>query len=485
MTFKEGFIWGAATSAYQVEGAVDEGGRGSSVWDRLCLRKGAILNGHHGEIACDHYHRFHEDVTLMKDLGLNGYRFSFSWSRLLPEGIGKPNGTGIEFYDRLIDDLLNNGIEPFATIFHWDYPYELFKRGGWLNPDSPEWFGEYTALLADRFSDRVRNWFTLNEPSCFLGLGHVDGVHAPGLKLDWPDFFLAVKHAMMAHGRSVQVLRSRSARPVMISYAPISDIAIPIDNAPENIEAAREYAFGLPDPKRSFWPEVFYVDSVLKGIWPEEAISQLTEDGPKVTESDLKLMCQPIDALGLNFYAAAKVKAGPDGKPEVVRSAPGQPRTGFDWAVTPEGLYWSARLHHERYGLPIYITENGLSSLDWVAEDGHVHDPQRIDYVSKYLRSLRNAASEGCPIEGYFHWSLMDNFEWAEGYRHRFGLVHVDFETQRRTVKDSGWWYRRVIETNGAHLGMHAPALVEDLRSSAASVISADVQMPAQASVKR
>lgn len=452
MQFKENFIWGAATSAYQIEGSFDTDGRGLSVWDAFCEKRGVIHGGHTGKVACDHYNRYREDVAIMASMKLQAYRFSFSWSRILPEGVGRVSVKGLEFYDRLIDTLLEHDIAPYATLFHWDFPQELYVRGGWLNPESPNWFAEYTSVVADRFSDRVSDWFTLNEPPCFLGLGHVDGTHAPGLKLDWSDFFLATKHALMAHGRSVQVLREKCKKTPNIGYAPISHIAIPVDESPENIRAAEEFTFGTQDAARGFWFARLYLDPVLKGEWPEDAVAVLCKNGPKVSNADLAVMNQPIDMLGLNFYAAPTVRAGAEGKPEVVAENPGSPRTGFDWSITPEGLYWSVRFHHERYGLPVVISENGLSSLDWVHEDGKVHDPQRIDYTSRYLKSLHRAHAEGYAVDGYFHWSLLDNFEWAEGFKHRFGMVHVDFATQRRTLKDSAHWYRTVVESNGAAL---------------------------------
>lgn len=451
--FGKDFVWGAATASYQIEGAHNIDGRGPSVWDALCNRPGAIKGGDTGNVACDHYHRYKEDVGLMKTLGLKAYRFSFSWSRLLPEGTGKVNRAGVQFYDNLIDSLLEANITPYATLFHWDFPQALYQRGGWLNPDSVAWFTEYTELLADRFSDRVSNWFTLNEPPCYLGLGHVDGIHAPGLKLDWPDFVLATKHTLMAHGRSVQVLRAKCKTTPMVSYAPISHIGIPDQETDAAINAAREFTFGVQSRDRSFWFARLYLDPVLKGEWPEASLHALTGSSYTVTPAELDQMNQPLDALGLNFYCAPIIAADPSGSPEVMREEIGARRTGFDWAVTPEGLYWSAKFHYERYKLPIIITENGLSNLDWVSEDGQVHDPQRIDFTSRYLKSLHRAVSENIPVKGYFHWSFMDNFEWAEGYKHRFGLVHVDFKTQKRTIKDSGYWYRDVIESNGEYLG--------------------------------
>jgi len=449
MTFGKNFVWGAATAAYQVEGAAAQDGRGPSVWDAFCRKAGKVAEGDTGDTACDHYHRYREDIAMMRDLGIQAYRFSISWSRVLPDGTGRVNHQGMDFYHRLVDELLRQGIEPYPTLFHWDYPQELYLQGGWLNRDSVEWFGEYAELAGRQLGDRVKNWWTLNEPPCFLGLGHVTGIHAPGLQLDWPDFFLATKHALMAHGRSVQALRATARQPIAIGYVPISHIGIPADESPENIEAAREFTFGVPTADRTFWYSRLYLDPVVLGEWPEECVRVLTDRGPEVTTEDLALMSQPIERLGLNFYAAPYIRRGADGKPETVALPPGHPRSAFDWPVTPEGLYWSVRFHEERYGLPTMIAENGLSCRDWVSEDGAVHDPQRIDYLSRHLKGLHRADDEGYQIQGYFHWSLMDNFEWAEGYRHRFGLIHVDFQTLRRTPKDSAAWYAQVIANNG------------------------------------
>lgn len=471
LKFSDDFVWGAATASYQIEGAAAEDGRGPSVWDTFCRMPGAVFRGHHGDVACDHYHRVAEDVRLMSEIGLQAYRFSFSWSRLIPEGVGAVNAKGIEFYDRLIDTLLEFGITPYATLFHWDYPQALFERGGWLNPDSVRWFEAYTEVVARKFSDRVRHWWTLNEPPCFLGLGHMDGVHAPGLKRDWPELLLATKHTLMAHGAAVRALRDSAKQRPTIGYVPISHIGIPKDETPESIRAAEEFTFGVPTPDRKFWFSRLYLDPVVLGEWPEECIRVFTDRGPEVTDEELKLMSHPVDMLGLNFYAAPIIEMGEDGKPRTVEAVQGEPRTGFDWSVTPEGMYWSVRFHVERYKLPIMIAENGLSSLDWVSEDDAVHDPQRIDYTSRYLRSLHRAHAEGYPITGYFHWSLMDNFEWAEGYRHRFGLIHVDFGTLNRTIKDSGTWYRDVIRRNGLKsVASSGPRAVVEAQESAGKV---------------
>ena len=449
LKFKDGFVWGAATSAYQIEGSANSGGRGLSVWDTFCQGHGHILRGEDGSIACDHVNRLEEDLDLMALLGLQAYRFSISWSRVLPNGVGSVNEEGLLFYDRLIDGLLERDIEPYLTMFHWDFPQALQDRGGWLNPDVVNWFGEYAEILCSRYSDRVSKWFTLNEPPCFLGLGHKDGKHAPGLQLSWPEFFLTVKHALMAHGNAVRTLREYAELGPRIGYVPISHIGIPATESSSDLAAAKEFTFGTPSLDRGYWFSRLYLDPVVLGEWPEECLAVFTNEYPQMTVSERRLVSSEIDFLGLNFYSAPIVKADHDGKPVVLPQPPGSPRTTFDWPITEDGMYWSVRFHEERYGLPMMIAENGMSGLDWVTESGNVPDHGRIDFLSRYLRSLHRAWQENYQIDGYFHWSLMDNFEWAEGYKHRFGLIHVDFETQKRTVKDSGYWFKDVIRANG------------------------------------
>lgn len=448
--FGDQFVWGAAAASYQIEGAAFEDGKGLSIWDVLCERPGAIFDGHTGAVACDHYHRYAEDIELFKQVGLRAYRFSISWPRVLPDGKGQPNEKGLEFYDRLIDSLLEAGIEPYATMFHWDLPQELFIRGGWLSPEIPKWFGDYAALITQRYSDRVKHWMTLNEPQVFVVLGHWEGRHAPALRLSLRENFLAIKHTMLAHGHATLALRANAKQPVSAGIAPCADVGIPIDDKPENIEAARQHSLGVHS--KNPWPICFYLDPVLKGVWRPEVEQMLGSAAPTVTDEDLKIMHQPLDYLGLNFYQGPLIKAGADGKPEHVRRGPGFPHTAINWPMTPEGLYWLAKFYTEGYGLPVLITENGLSSRDWVGSDGKVHDNNRIDFTRQYLQALHRAVQEGAPVLGYLHWSIMDNFEWAEGYKERFGMIHVDYETQKRTIKESGHWYRRVIETNGAAL---------------------------------
>ena len=450
--FPDDFVWGSATASYQVEGGAADDGRAPSVWDMFCRWKGKVNPGHTGDVACDHYHRYREDMRLAREIGVKGYRFSFSWSRVLPEGVGPANEAGLNFYDRLIDAMLEEGIEPFPTLFHWDYPYALFLKGGWMNPDSPKWFEEYTKLLVDRYSDRVSKWFTLNEPSCFLGLGHVDGTHAPGLKLDLPEFFIATKHALMAHGLAGRTIVAHSKTPAHISIAPVASVAAPNSESDADIAAAREATFGSTVDGRGYWHPRIYLDPIVLGTWPEEIERAISSAPIEVTPEELEIMHGPLDSIGLNYYSCIRVEAGPDGKPKELPHLPGHPRSAFDWPIVPEGLYWTARFHYERYQLPMFVTENGMSSVDWVALDGRVHDPQRIDYTERHLIEVLRAISEGIPVGGYYHWSLLDNFEWAEGYRHRFGLIHVDYQSLERTIKDSGYWYKEVSATNGANL---------------------------------
>ncbi|OAM88881.1 GH1 family beta-glucosidase [Termitidicoccus mucosus] len=448
--FPENFIWGAATAAYQIEGAVAEDGRGPSVWDDLVRQPGRIWEGHTGETACDHYHRWREDVALMKEIGLRAYRFSIAWPRVLPEGAGAPNEKGLAFYDRLVDALLDAGIQPWVTLFHWDYPLALYRRGGWLSPDSPSWFADYTALVARRLGDRVAGWFTHNEPQCFIGVGLQEGRHAPGLKLGLSDVLVAAHHTLLAHGRAVQTLRAHVRKDAKIGWAPIGHVHVPATGSAADIAAAKRATFSIENDfmKNNTW----WSDPVYLGRYPEDGLARFAPHLPKITDADLREIHQPLDLCGLNIYTAERlVRAGPDGRAVTVAEPPGFAMTHMRGTVHPEALYYGAKFFHERYRLPICITENGLSCADWVARDGGVHDPNRIDFLSRYLGEFARAGHEGVPLAGYFQWSLLDNFEWAQGYQHRFGLVHVDFATQKRTLKDSARWYRETIAANGAN----------------------------------
>lgn len=449
MGFAKDFVWGAATSSYQIEGTGRDSGKGQNIWDVFTKEPGRVYEGHTGDIACDHYHRFREDVAYMKELGLKGYRFSIDWSRVLPEGTGKVNEKGIDFYNALIDELLEQGIEPYITLYHWELPYDIYKRGGWMNPEIVEWFGQYARLVAERFSDRVKYFFTLNEPQCFVGLGFLQGCHAPGVKAPLRDTFEMAHNALKAHGRAVQMLRAYGKQNVQIGYAPTSGMCYPEKETPKDIEAARKALFALPDDLSNWtWNVSWWSDPVILGKYPEEGMKKYEKYLPVITDEDMKLISQPIDFYGQNIYNGRCIRMGTDGRPEEVRRPAGFPKTATNWPVTPEALYWGPKFLYERYRKPIYITENGMACHDTVSQDGKVHDPNRIDFLARYLKNLKRAAEE-IDIRGYFQWSLMDNFEWDKGYAERFGIIYVDFETQERIWKDSAYWYRDLIHRNG------------------------------------
>ena len=431
MGFAKDFVWGAATSSYQIEGTGRDSGKGQNIWDVFTKEPGRVYEGHTGDIACDHYHRFREDVAYMKELGLKGYRFSIDWSRVLPEGTGKVNEKGIDFYNALIDELLEQGIEPYITLYHWELPYEIYKRGGWMNPEIVEWFGQYARLVAERFSDRVKYFFTLNEPQCFVGLGFLQGCHAPGVKAPLRDTFEMAHNALKAHGRAVQMLRAYGKQNVQIGYAPTSGMCYPEKETPKDIEAARKALFALPDDLSNWtWNVSWWSDPVILGKYPEEGMKKYEKYLPVITDEDMKLISQPIDFYGQNIYNGRCIRMGTDGRPEEVRRPAGFPKTATNWPVTPEALYWGPKFLYERYRKPIYITENGMACHDTVSQDGKVHDPNRIDFLARYLKNLKRAAEE-IDIRGYFQWSLMDNFEWDKGYAERFGILRLRRESGR------------------------------------------------------
>ncbi|MFH1213633.1 MAG: GH1 family beta-glucosidase, partial [Candidatus Neomarinimicrobiota bacterium] len=446
MSFPKDFIWGAASASYQIEGAVKADGRTSSIWDTFCQQPGRVWGGHAGEIGPDHYHHLEEDVELMADLGLKAYRFSVAWTRVLPEGTSPVNRRGIAFYDRLIDLLLEKGIEPWLTIFHWDYPETLFQRGGWLNADSPDWFAEYAGVLADSFGDRVTNWMTLNEPQVIAHYGHQIGIHAPGLKLALKDVLTVGHHLLLAHGKAVQILRTRCQKPTRVGVVPVGLHFLPATEIPADIETARKATFAVTE--RNTWNIAWWADPLILGTYPEDGLKLFAKEMPSIKPTDMETIAQPLDYFGTNIYNAEQVRAAVNGW-EILPVEPNCPRTAMDWPVTPEALYWGPRFFYERYGLPVIIMENGMANNDWIHRDGNVHDPKRIDFITRYLEALHRAIADGVKVEGYFHWSIMDNFEWAEGYRKRFGLVYIDYETGRRIPKDSFDWYRKVICSNG------------------------------------
>jgi len=451
MSFSGDFVWGAAAASYQIEGGWQDDGKGPSVWDMFVHQPGTVFNGDTGDVACDHYHRYAEDVALMKEIGLHAYRLSIGWPRVLPEGIGRINEAGLAFYDRLIDSLLAANITPYVTLFHWDYPYALFCRGGWLNPDSPQWFADYTEVIVNRLSDRVRHWMPLNEPPVFVDVGHRVGRHAPGLKMAEAEIVRMAHNVLLAHGRAVQVIRAEAKLAPQVGTANVATVAIPADETSEaDINAARSYMFSVKT--LGLWSHAFWGDPMVKGVYPADTAARFGSNMPVIGSDDMATIQQPLDFFGFNIYQGPYVRAGAEGQPEVVPMPVGAPLTLTHWRGTPEAAYWGPRFFQERYGLPIVITENGLSSPDWVSMDGRVHDPQRIDFLRRYLLQYRRAAADGVKLAGYFQWSILDNFEWGEGMKHRFGLIHVDYQTQKRTLKDSAYWYRDVIASNGASL---------------------------------
>ena len=413
----------------------------------FCKKDKTVWNGHSGEVACDHYHRYPEDVALMKQIGLHAYRLSVSWPRVLPEGVGKVNEKGLDFYDKLIDELLRAGITPYVTLFHWDFPLSLYHRGGWLNRDSASWFADYSAIVVKKLGDRVKHWMTLNEPQVYIGAGHHEGRHAPGDKLRFAEVLLAGHHTLLAHGKSVQAIRAHGGSDVKVGFAPVGLGKIPLTEEKADIDAARSAMFAVH--AKTAWTNTWWMDPVMLGHYPQDGLELYAGDVPEIKPGDMETIAQPVDFFGVNIYTGSYVKAGANGAPEIVHPGVGHPITGFDWAVTPGALYWAPKFFYERYQKPIVVTENGLSCRDWISVDGQVHDPQRIDYTTRYLAAMHRAISEGVPVGAYFHWSIMDNFEWAEGYKQRFGMIYVDYPTQKRIPKDSARWYQEVIASNG------------------------------------
>ncbi len=447
MSFPTDFTWGVATSAYQVEGAASKDGKGLSVWDTFCMERGRIWKNQTGNTACDHYDRYEEDVKIMKRMGIKGYRFSVSWARVLPDGLGKLNEKAFDFYRRLTDLLNQAGIEPWVTLFHWDYPHELYLKGGWLNPDSSNWFAEYARSVCEGLGDKVSHWITLNEPQCFLELGHRAGTHAPGLKLPFKEVLCAGHNVLLGHGKAVQAMRSVSGQKCRIGFSPVAILRLPQSGSEADVAAARKVTLSVQGD--DCWNNTWWMDPVYLGKYPEGAIETYGDLMPRIKEKDLATIHQPLDFFGVNIYTGHRVRAGEDGSPVEIIDEDGCPTNMLGWPIVPDAVYWGPRFLYERYGLPIVITENGMSNVDIVSLDGKVHDPQRIDFMRRYISEIERATNDGIDIIGYFHWSLMDNFEWTWGYKERFGLVYVDYKTQKRIIKDSGLWYEDFIREQG------------------------------------
>jgi beta-glucosidase len=434
LRFPDGFLWGAATAAYHIEGAAEEDGRGLSVWDTFSRSPGCVRNGDTGDTAADHYHRWREDVALMRDLGLRAYRFSVAWPRVQPTGSGPANERGLDFYRRLVDALLDAGIEPFVTLYHWDLPQELQDAGGWPVRETAYRFADYAELVFDAVGDRVRYWATLNEPWCSAFLGYGSGQHAPGIR-DQRQAVAAAHHLLLAHGLALQSRPASSDVGIVLNLSPVRAAAVD-----ERAVAAARLADGMQNR--------LFLDPIFKGSYPDDVLEQLaqTVDLGHIHDGDAAMIAQPIDVLGVNYYQPITIAAGG----ELANMTPEPDRTALGWDVDARGLEELLLRVHDDYGpTPIVVTENGAAYDDDPDSNGYVHDRERVAFLDQHLRAAHRALAGGLELRGYFVWSLLDNFEWAEGYAPRFGLVYVDYETQRRIPKESARWYKEVIAANG------------------------------------
>ena len=381
----------------------------------------------------------------MKKMGLKHYRFSVSWPRVMPYGTGEVNEKGLQFYKNLVNELVEAEIEPMVTLFHWNLPLALHEQGGWKNENIPEWFEEYTKVVVEALSDKVKYWMTFNEFQCFIGLGYYMGIHAP-FEQDNESMIALTKNVLLAHGKSVKAIRTYAKQKSIVGIAPTGSSMVPTDETPEAIEIARAATFS---PRSMMFGNHWWGDPIVLGVFPEDCWKTINLTASPISDDELKVIHQPLDFYGYNVYQSMNYQDSNGSNPD---RPTGVPMTTMDWPITPEVLYWSTRFLHERYQLPILITENGMANIDFVMLDEKVHDPQRIDYVHRYLTHLKRAVEEGIPVLGYTYWSIMDNYEWAEGYDKRFGLIHVNYQTMERTMKDSAYWYADVIKTNGENI---------------------------------
>ncbi len=445
LVFPPNFVWGTASSAYQIEGAWDIGGRGLSIWDTFSHVAGNIERNENGDTAADHYHRWQEDIALMAQLGLPAYRFSISWSRVLPQGRGEINQTGLDFYDRLVDSLLEKNIEPYVTLYHWDLPQALQDQGGWMQPRIVDDFARYAEVVGQRLGDRVSQWITHNEPMVAALLGHYLGIHAPGLR-DPGAAFSTGLHLLQSHAAAVRALRASCTKPpkigITINLSPVH----PASDKPEDIRAAREY---------DLITNRFFLNPPLLGSLPAELYDLLGTMGVQLAPEEVKKAAEPIDFLGINYYSRAVIQHDPQGQHLMAGQVnPIGNEYSQMWEIYPEGIYELLKMVQTEYlpasfpGLRVLITENGICVPDGIDYDGRVRDERRIRYLHRHLAQVHRAIAEGVPLDGYFVWSLIDNFEWSFGYQMRFGMVHIDFETLKRTVKDSANWYASVIAQN-------------------------------------
>ena len=439
------FLWGAATSSHQIEGAVHEDGRGESIWARFAATPGRIEDGSDARVACDHFHRWRDDIQQMKSLGIKAYRFSIAWSRVMPSGRGPINEAGLDFYDRLVDGLIAAGIQPFVTLYHWDLPQALQDEGGWAERSTALAFAEYADVVSRRLTHRVRHWTTHNEPWCIATLGHEEGHHAPGHR-DPAETLRVAHHLLLSHGWAAARVRQNipdAEVGIVLNLTP----AMPATPSPADQDAARWF-----DGFFNRW----YLDPLFRGRYPEDAIRDRMARGhlagidlPFVQEGDMAVIATPLDYLGINYYSRVVMRADASGRPEAVPMVPTEELTEMGWEVYPAGLHdLLVRIHREYQPPKIYITENGAAFDDRADAEGLIHDTRRIDFLRGHLLAAQRAIASGVPLRGYFAWSLLDNFEWAHGFTKRFGLLHVDYDTQVRTWKNSAFWYRDVVAAN-------------------------------------
>jgi len=439
------FLWGSATASYQVEGAVQEGGRGPSIWDTFSHTPGKIANGDTGDVADDFFHRYREDVQLMKKLGVHAFRFSVAWPRVFPTGSGEPLAQGLDFYKHLVAELQANGIEPFCTLYHWDLPQALQDNGGWENPDTSHRLAEYEGYVAGELSRiGVRHFFTMNEMRTFAELGYGNGTHAPGLKLERKALAQVKHNILLGHGLSVQAIRAKASSGVQVGLCENPTVPVPATLRAEDIRAA---ATAMREENAA------YLTAIFEGQYTERYLQRLGDEAPRFTPAEMRTIASPLDAVGLNIYTPTYVQSASDGYQALPMPA-NFPHMASDWlTVGPECMYWGPKLAQQVWRpRAMYITENGCSAADHMTEQGEVLDTDRIMYLRNCLGQMRRAVKEGAGVKGYFVWSLLDNFEWADGYGKRFGLVYVDYPTQKRTPKLSAQFYSSVIASRGVGL---------------------------------
>ena len=452
--FPKDFFWGTATSSYQIEGAWHEDGKGPSIWDTYAHTPGKIKNNDTGDVANDHYHRYKEDVALMRSIGANAYRFSISWPRIFPQGTGTPNPKGLDFYNRLVDELVAVGIAPFPTLYHWDLPQALQDKGGWQNRDTVKAFADYAGYMAEKLSDRVRHFFTINEFRSFVDMGHqTKVVHvpggtmtiaiAPGLNLAPGELNQVRHHSVLAHGMAVQAIRAKGKAGTQVGPAEVLESAVPLIETPEHIKAAQAATRERNAP---------FLTVMLEGKYTDAYLKDAGKDAPKFTDEELEIIASPLDFVGINCYRPTVYVLASDQAPgwREIPFARGHPKMSTAWlTVGPEALYWAPKFVQSLWNpKEIFITENGCGTDDVLADDGKVYDTDRIMFLRACLTQLQRATAAGVPVKGYFQWSTMDNFEWIYGFGDRFGLVHVDFKTQKRTPKLSAEWFREAVKRN-------------------------------------